>query len=298
MMRSEGEGSTGGGDRFAPRFAMDAASLAAFRAHLDADHARSLSTLIESEIIPRLMVAHASIAPDLPMDRDGPGIDPAEIEALAPLVMQIEADVLLAHVEAILARGVAVDTVMVDLLAPTARRLGEFWDDDICDFIDVTMGLWRLQEVVHEIACRFPVERQPIAIARRALFASMPGDQHSFGTVVIDELFRLGGWRTERVSDAGPADLLKRVSDDWVDMIGLTVSCECHIANLASMIAGMRKVSRNPRVCVMVGGRVFSADPDLAAQVGADGTARDAKLALKVADRLVREREWEAAAQH
>jgi methanogenic corrinoid protein MtbC1 len=46
----------------------------------------------------------------------------------------------------------------------------------------------------------------------------------------------------------------------------------------------------------MVGGRIFSADPDLAAQVGADGTARDAKIALKVAVELVRERESGAAA--
>jgi methanogenic corrinoid protein MtbC1 len=41
----------------------------------------------------------------------------------------------------------------------------------------------------------------------------------------------------------------------------------------------------------MVGGRIFSEDPDLAMRVGADGTARDAKLAPKVADELVRERE-------
>jgi methanogenic corrinoid protein MtbC1 len=62
------------------------------------------------------------------------------------------------------------------------------------------------------------------------------------------------------------------------------------MAALPSMIAALRNVSRNSRLCVMVGGRVFSEDPELAAHVGADGTARDAKLALEVADRLVRER--------
>ena len=45
----------------------------------------------------------------------------------------------------------------------------------------------------------------------------------------------------------------------------------------------------------MVGGRVFSANPELVAQSGADGTARDAKVALKVAVELVRDREWGAA---
>ena len=164
-----------------------------------------------------------------------------------------------------------------------------------CDFVDVTMGLWRLQEVIHEIAARVPADRLHAAGGHRALFASMPGDQHNFGTVVIDELFRRGGWVTDRMSGAETSDLLRRVDDEWFDMIGLTISCDAHIATLTSFIAALRNVSRNPRVCVMVGGRIFSADPALAAHVGADGTARDAKLALQVATALVRTRDMEAA---
>jgi methanogenic corrinoid protein MtbC1 len=210
--------------------------------------------------------------------------------------MQVEADALLGHIESILARGIAFDTVMVDLLAPTARLLGEMWEDDRCDFVDVTMGLWRLQEVVHEIALRLPADRIAAAGGRRALFASMPGDQHNFGTVVIDEIFRRDGWLTDRMSDAETADLLNRAAQDWYDMIGLTISCDCHIAELPAIIAALRNVSKNSQLCVMVGGRVFSADPALAVQVGADGTARDARAALKVAVALVCERERGAVA--
>lgn len=295
---------TGLDRRRMPRtFDINAEGLAAFRSQLGSsfDHndfaddtldrrenARSLSTLIESEIIPRLMIAHAGdMPPHVPLDGDA-AILPGEVEALAPLALQVEADALLMHIEGVLARGVGFDAVMVDLLAPAARMLGEFWENDRCDFVDVTMGLWRLQEVVHEIACRVPIERLHAAGGRRALFASMPGDQHNFGTVVVDELFRRDGWLTDRVSEAETSDLLKRVATDWYDMIGLTISCDCHIGALPSVIVGLRSVSRNPRVCVMVGGRVFSADPGLAVTVGADGTARDARLALDVARELVR----------
>ncbi len=296
MIQSRGYAPSFGRDRSDRPFAGDADRLAAFRVHVDTDYEQSLSALIESEIIPRLMVAHAPATPAVAPVIGDRGVDAAEIAAFAPLVMQVEADALLAYIETILARGVPFDTVMVDLLAPTARLLGEFWEDDRCDFVDVTMGLWRLQEVVHEIATRLPADRLPAAGGHRALFVTMPGDQHNFGTVVIDELFRRDGWITDRMSEVETADLMKRAADDWFDMIGLTISCDCHIATLASMIAALRNVSRNPRVCVMVGGRIFSADPDLAAHVGADGTARDAKLALQVAGKLVREREWEAAA--
>ncbi len=268
----------------------DRPGLNAFRTRAETDYARSLTTLIESEIIPRLVVAHSSDAPVATAATGRDTIDPAEVQALAPLALQVEADLLLGHIEAILARGVSVDTVMVDLLAPTARLLGEFWENDECDFVEVTMGLWRLQEVVHEIANRMPVDKDQTIGGHRVLFASMPGDQHSFGTVVIDELFRRDGWVTDRISEAETPDLLRRVADDWFDMIGLTISCDCHIAPLASLIVALRNVSRNSRVCVMVGGRVFSSNPGLAGEVGADGTAPDAKLALHVADTLVRER--------
>lgn len=291
MIRCDQRAASTGQEHSASALSGASDGLAAFRVHVDTEYAHSLSLLIESEIIPRLMVAHAPALPaPMAIDR-GQAIHAAEIEAFAPLVMQIEADALLAHIETILARGIPFDTVMVDLLAPTARRLGELWEDDRCDFVDVTMGLWRLQEVVHEIALRVPAAGSEAAGARRALFASMPGDQHNFGTVVIDEIFRHDGWQTDRISDARTAELLACVARDWFDMIGLTISCDCHIAETASVIAALRNASRNSHVCVMVGGRVFSEDPTLAAQVGADGTARDAKAALKVAVDLVRARE-------
>lgn len=273
----------------AGRLRADSPSLATFRALATADLERSLSRLIESEIIPRLMVAHAADAPVTCSQT----ITAQEIAALAPLALEVEADALLAHVEAILARGVTLDTLMVDLLAPTARLLGELWESDRLDFVDVTMALWRLQEVVHEITARRPPEGACPDVARRALFATMPDDQHSFGTLVVDEVFRRAGWATDRMGAPAMPDLLARVGRTWFDLVGLTVSCDAHIALLKSVIVALRNVSRNPRLCIMVGGQVFSADPQLAVRIGADGTAGDARRALRVADDLVSVREGE-----
>lgn len=253
---------------------------------------RSLSTLIENEIIPRLMIVHSGRAPDAPES----GAAPDDIVTLARLALPVDADALLNHVDSFLARRVAVDTMMVDLVAPAARLLGTYWEEDECDFVDVTMGLWRLQEVVREIAARVPADRRLAAGGRRVLFAAIPGDQHTFGAIVIDEVFRRNGWMTDLLVDCGTPELLRRASGEWFDLVGLTVNCDCHIATLPSIIAALRNVSRNPAMCIMVGGRVFAADPDLAKEVGADGTARDARLALKVASDLVRVRERDFAA--
>ena len=211
------------------------------------DYARSLLTLIEGEIIPRLMVAHASLPPMAAPTEGTAVIEAGELEAFGPLVLQVEVDALLLHVEAILARGVAIDTVLVDLLAPTARQLGAFWEDERCEFVDVTMGLWRLQEIVNEISQRLPAERRPPASNRCAFLGPNPGDQRCCGTVAVDDRFRRDGGLPDRLSAAENADLQRRLADDWFGKLGLTDSNDCHIGQTRPMTAALRSVSRNPQ---------------------------------------------------
>ena len=246
-----------------------------------------LARLIESEIIPRLLLAHQDdqlrALPEIE-----PAIEiavlPSEVDELAPMVLQMETYQLLHHLQRFIARGVSVEKIFVDLLAPVARKLGEYWDEDRCDFIDVTMGLWRLQEIVHELSAGVPIKSRE-APARRAIFAACPGDQHSFGTVIVDELFRRSGWDTARVAPDESVETV--VAELACDLVGLTVSCDSRLDELPALIASVRRASRNPAIVVMVGGRVFNDDPALAARVGADGTAPTANQALAKAELLV-----------
>jgi len=245
-----------------------------------------MARLIEGEIIPRLLLAHRA-------ERPGMAIAPVaaftrgEPLALAHMTLRLEVFSLVAHIESYLDTGVPVDSIYLDLLAPTARVLGEFWDNDICDFVDVTMGIWRLQQVVHEIGNRAPCPSARTRADRRALFTVPPGDQHSFGLVMIEDLFRRAGWRTWSAPDAGIAELCAIVGRQWFELIGLTVSNADHVAQLPVMLRDLRRASQNPAVGIMVGGKIFTDHPELAAQAGADATAADGAKALLAAERLV-----------
>lgn len=275
---------------------------AAFRQ--DMQHAAShhhdfcISKLIEAEIIPRLLVAHATEGagqgePIILMS----GVDAitsAEVEAFAPLTLSVEAAELLDQVENMLGRGVSVETLLLDLLAPTARLLGQYWEEDRCDFVEVTMGLWRLQEIVHEISARMPSACQSGGGGHRIMITALPGDQHSFAGLLLDEIFSRNGWTTDRPVDVSLGDLLARVAGEWFDIVALTIGTDSHIGALPSVIASLRNVSRNPQLCIMVGGPAFVLNPELAVEVGADGTATDASLAVKLASELVAAQEREA----
>jgi hypothetical protein len=119
----------------------------------------AVDALISEQIIPRLLMAQAHGLMPRDMVAGTQAVDPAEAAKFASLPLELEADELLVLVEGILARGASVRSVFIDLLAPSARRLGQHWEDDDCDFVDVTMGLWRLQEVMREVTLRFPPPR-------------------------------------------------------------------------------------------------------------------------------------------
>ncbi|QYE33378.1 cobalamin B12-binding domain-containing protein (plasmid) [Polymorphobacter sp. PAMC 29334] len=247
-----------------------------------------MARLIEGEIIPRLLLAHRNDAatPLRPLTVPAT-ISRADAETIAGMTLMVEVFELVAYAERFLERGVSIDSIYLDLLAPAARTLGSWWDNDMCDFVDVTMGLWRLQQVVHEMVVRASCPSVRTRADRRVLFTVPPGDQHSFGLVMIEEFFRRAGWRTWSAPDAGLAALKAIVGRQWFELIGLTVSNVEHVANMPDLIRALRGASQNPAVGVMVGGQIFSENPALADGSGADATAADGASALVAAERLV-----------
>ena len=210
-------------------------------------------------------------------------VSPETVESFVRNALEGETADLAALVDSQLESGVPLETVFVELLAPAARRIGEFWDDDSAEFVDVTMALWRLQELLHEVAWRTPAIAKYAAGDRFALFAPFPGDQHSFGTAMIAETFARAGWATELMTGASRGDLLGALGSNHFDLIALTVSCDCNIDALSSLVRAVRSVSHNPQALVMLGGRALAANPGLAEAAGADATAGTAIDALQIA---------------
>ncbi|MCL9999018.1 MAG: cobalamin B12-binding domain-containing protein [Erythrobacter sp.] len=252
-----------------------------------AEQVDSVNTIIESEIIPRLLMAHSG-SETRTRSRLLRSITPDEAARFALLPLRLEAAALLEEVDGFIAKGASVETICLDLLAPAARKLGEMWERDECDFLDVTMGLWRLQEVMREVAARSPVDFAGMALPYSALFSPMPGDHHNFGTLMLDEVFARGGWRSEALVKPERRELLDRLARQPFDLIGLTLGRDCPSAALSNLIKAVRNVSANPHITVLVGGRMINENPGMAMEVGADGTGADALSALELANSLVK----------
>lgn len=246
-----------------------------------------LTRMVEGEIIPRLLLAHRSEPIPQPLESSGPTFGPGMTDDFAQMVLSNSADSLIDYVSELIARGVSIQAVYMDLLAPTARRLGDYWNDDRSSFADVTISLGKLQQILHELSRRTTQAQELQRQGRSVLFATAQTEQHTFGLLVIEEFFRRAGWRTWCEPSGSPADLAQMVSAHWYDLFGLSVSCDTHLDQVSSIITSVRRSSKNRAIRIMVGGRLFSERPELAASVGADVTASDGNEAVAKAENAV-----------
>ena len=59
------------------------------------------------------------------------------------------------------------------------------WEDDRVSFADVTVALCRLHDVMRNLSSSQPPATDTLPQGRRALLVPMPGEQHTFGLVMV-----------------------------------------------------------------------------------------------------------------
>lgn len=243
---------------------------------------------IEDEIIPRLLLARRGL-PGVGGDEAARDPAPAsdEVREFVRLVLSHDVGVASAYVDALRERGVSLETIYLDLLAPTARLLGDLWSDDLCDFTEVTVGVWRLHQVVRELSPAFRHDLQAAVGGRRALLVAVPGEQHTFGLVLLAEFFRRAGWDVWSGPIGSGEEIQDLVRSEAFGVVGLSLGCSSHVQGLATEIQRIRRASCHRGVGVMVGGSLFLDHPELVGLVGADATAIDGRQATQQAEGLL-----------
>lgn len=241
-----------------------------------------LERAIATEVLPQMLANRSGPAPRR-SDTVEPPL-PAEFERFVQLLLGDHLAEALAAVQQMVERGVSREQVLDLLLTPAARRLGEMWETDQCDFTTVTLGMIRLNQIVRDTAAPISDATSLRGRERHLLIAAAPGEQHSFGVVIITDLFRRAGWVVQSEPMMTRASLMSTVRRNWFDVVGLSVSAERGLKGLPSVIRALRRTALNPVLGVMVGGKAFLDHPERAQFVGADATARDAQEALFEAD--------------
>jgi methanogenic corrinoid protein MtbC1 len=254
-----------------------------------ADRHNRLSRTLELDIIPRLVDVHRSLSTPKSSDRDACEPPTAgDVEEFVRLVLALENAPAQTFVDALGQRGMSVETLYLDLLAPAAQHLNYLWRQDLCDFTQVTLGLARLQGLLHDLSPSMDGGQRPFrGNARRVLLLPACGEQQAFGLSMVAEFFHHAGWDVDCGHGPIDSDAADLARTEWFDVIGLAAGSETRLEPLRQCILNVRMASRNKDVRVMVGGPIFAGHPERVKFVGADACGLDGKQAPVQADRLI-----------
>lgn len=253
---------------------------------IDSPEARyeRLARIVSDHVVSRLLALHGQMPGAVPLPVEG-GDAASNIEELAHLLLGPEND----EAEEFLLRlrdgGVSLEDLHTELLEPTAHRFGELWNEDKIDFVDVTLGVARLQRLVHAFG---RLDQVPDYDAKRkVLLACAPGEQHSLGSSIVQKSLRAAGWHVCTCATMQFEDAAELAAQEWFGVVGFSLGSDVHVDRLSAAIAQIRSVSMNPKVGIMVGGSAISRNPGWVKAVGADGTAANGPAAVILAKKLL-----------
>jgi len=248
----------------------------------------SILSIVEAQIIPRLLVSKQIGKPHLTLVSSSKAMpSQKEIETFTDLCVSESSKDAQSFVDDFLDTGLSTEDIFLGLLTPAAKYLGSQWDDDRMDFSQVNLGLVRLHSIANEIRCTSKSGQLVKDKAKCVMIASAPGSMHMLGTTIVADFFRKEDWQVVVAISSSANELVQTVSNEWFDVLGLSLSIDQQLTGLADLIDQLKSLSLNPRMVVMLGGPIFSAKKLDANDFGANGICDNAKHAVGLAVSLL-----------
>jgi methanogenic corrinoid protein MtbC1 len=176
-------------------------------------------------------------------------------------------------------KGVSIESIFLNLLAPAARQLGELWEDDERDFTEVTLGLAELHKILHVLPSMSELHEQYVPNGLSILLMPSPGDQHTLGLAMVAEFFQRDGWAVDGGTFAAADNPALLVKAKHYDAVGFSLATGLGFNRLKECISAIRQSVSPDKLCIIVGGPYFATNPDKVSLVGADLFVQEANLA-------------------
>jgi methanogenic corrinoid protein MtbC1 len=209
-----------------------------------------LLTTIHEEILPRLALTSFDPGAQTCADRRLPP-DVEEIAELSRIAASQDLQGALRFIEAKVRQGLSIGTVLLQLVAPAARKLGDDWLDELRTFAEVTLGLATLQEVVH--ALRYGHAGGLGDRGTVLLIAAHPGEP-TVGIDALGDSIRRAGWSVKIEPSLSHAEIAKLVATERYAAVAISVSLEAQVEPLMQLMRDVKDASVNPEVILMVVG--------------------------------------------
>lgn len=232
---------------------------------INADIKRPIHQALLTHVIPQLLDTTSRVYVKTPFSS-------SHSEALGKACVAADASHAETYIKSMLAQGYDIESLYLDAIPQAARLFHDWWADDDIDFIQVTQGIFRLEQLIYGLSAEFVMggSQQNAGSQLNALLVKPPGSHHSLGLLILSQYFKRYGWQVFSANQFTVEDMLSAVRSEWVDLIGMSVSEDKHIPEIKKLIARVRQICSNPHVQIMVGGPLLRSREDLVELLGAD----------------------------
>jgi methanogenic corrinoid protein MtbC1 len=177
------------------------------------------------------------------------------------------------------ANGLDIVTLYLDVLQPSLREVGRLWQENEMTVADEHMATAITQMVMARVYAEIAESVTPGA--RTVVAACAETERHDVGLRMVCDLLEREGWDVSYLGATVPLDdLVGLVRARRPDAVILSASIAPHLPQLRTTIRSLREIEGEPSPFILVGGRPFLDEPELAHRLGADATAPDARGAV------------------
>ena len=243
-------------------------------------HLQEFASVIENIIVPRLLMSHVNT--NTAMMKEKVSLQNVAVTDFIKLTTQDDPAAAIDYVRHLMSSGVPFQDVLLELMAPAARVLGERWEEDQASFVEVALGVSRMHRILREFDGVPSHLWSNAGFGRHALLLPTPGEKHSFGLRLVQEFLLRESWTVTNnpVNDVEELGFL--VAQEHFDIVGLSLSGQTVVEPFMESIRVVRKKSRNRNVRIIVGGHLFVEKPELIESCGSDAYAVDAPATVRI----------------
>lgn len=171
---------------------------------------------------------------------------------------------------------VDVAEIMLGILQPAQIELGRLWETG-----EISIAHEHYTTAITQLSLSLLYPRLLLdrTLLGRSLVATSVGSEaHEVGIRMISDLLEQAGWRTTYLgADVPHLDVIERVAQQRAEVLAVSATMAGHLRGVRELISALRADPRCARTRVLVGGRPFTINPELATLVGADGWAPGAE---------------------
>jgi MerR family transcriptional regulator, light-induced transcriptional regulator len=200
---------------------------------------------------------------------------PKEIEQLCFALISADDTAAPELIIGLRAEGTSAKDIYLQYLSVAARKLGDWWCEDKINFMQVTIGTGRMFSIMRGMRHLFT----PSAILdnRCAIFASVPGEDHTLGVRMASDIFRQDGWDISLKVGLDHDELVADIERAPNGLVGLSIGGQHSLPALSKLIVALRLCC--PHSNIFVCGQDIDAIKDLLSLMALDGIADDVEEA-------------------